>query len=93
MKGIIVVALIFGSILIVVYWPVIRSRYKLRKTKHIFEEQKILLSDLYADCLVLEESELGQGGSQNSGPRFKDVHKNQDFAINSVLYILNHIGG
>lgn len=77
----------------IIYLPAIYSKFKLAEAKRTFEEQKALLPDLYSSCVIIITFMLGTGGSQNSAPQFKSAHKNQDFAVRSIMDIMDYFGG
>ena len=85
MVGVILIFGLLTLIYILIYLPVIHQYFvtKQSEKKLIFELS--LLDELFASCLMINTTKLGQGESHNSDIKFIEAQKNQDFAVNSIL--------
>lgn len=84
---------IICAISLVVFTPVICQYIFLRRTERQLLKQISELNIFYEDKVQIVLRPLGLGPSQNSDVKFSDAHKNQKFAVNSILYLIDELGG
>lgn len=78
--------------------PILIAQFRVRESKKVFESDIASLCPLYQKCVSTLESIvgsrlLGEGGSQNSSITFADALKNQSFAIQSILDLIDDLEG
>ncbi|MGN9126524.1 hypothetical protein ACTM97_08985 [Oliverpabstia intestinalis] len=90
--------LVFGIILIffiimflMIYSPVIYQNAVLKRAENTFIQELNRLNDFYEDNLIVVTRRLGEGESQNSDVKFVHAHNNQNFAVNSVLDLIDDL--
>lgn len=88
MKIFFIVLFIFALIAFVVYFPLLYKIIRLKGIKKNLYSEIKMLDDLYKKYIIIITHRLGEGVSQNSDTKFVDAHKNQEFAVNSILSIL-----
>ncbi len=85
--------LLFVAMLSIIYFPVLYQHIVSKRAENRFHEEVSLLNDLYSDSLIVITNRLGEGASQNSDIKFSKAHENQSFAVNSILGLIDELGG
>lgn len=83
---------LFLLFVLILFLPVIYQQFKVINAEHQLSEQIKGLDKFYRDKLQIVERQLGLGPSQNSDIVFCDAHKNQEFAIATILNLMDQLG-
>lgn len=86
------IVFVFFLTFLITYIPVLRQYMLSNKAEKDFQKELNLLDNLYKKNVYIVTERLGEGLSQNSSPRFSEIHENRSFAINSILEMLNKGG-
>lgn len=85
----VLILILFIFAFIIFYCPVLYQHFVFKRTENNFIQELNLLNDFYKNKLIVVTEKLGEGPSQNSDVKFAQAHKNQIFAINSILDLLD----
>lgn len=85
----VLILILFIVVFIILYCPVLRQHFVFKRAENNFIQELNLLNDFYKNKLIIITEKLGEGPSQNSDIKFVEAHKNQIFAINSILDLLD----
>lgn len=91
MIGFIVILTIFGILTLVIYLTVIIQYFVAKHAEKEFYKQLTALDELFAESLIVETKPLGLGGFDETCIPFSQAHKNQTFAINSIMSLLERL--
>lgn len=85
-----IIIAILALIALFIYVPAIVQYFVWKKSEKEFQEQLAILdnSDFYDHCRIVVTKPIGIGAEPLSDLRFADVHKNQQFAINSIIKLI-----
>ena len=88
--NILIIFAIFALVVLFVYTPAIVQYFVWKKSEREFQEQLALLdnSDFYDNCRIVVTKPIGTCAEPSSDLRFADVHKNQQFAMNSIMQLI-----
>jgi len=89
MVGFGIILLAFFLLVLIIYLPAICQHFAWKRTSKSFEQQLSELGTLYDDSRIVITERRGEGTSQNSDVKFADAHKNQDFAMNTIMKLLS----
>lgn len=85
-----IVLAVFLSFALLIYLPVIVQYFIWKKSEKEFQEQLELLnnSNFYDNCRIVITEPIGIGIEPSSDVRFAYIHKNQQFAVNSIMQLI-----
>lgn len=81
---------LFAVFAMIVFGPVLFHWRKEISAKRRLWERMGRLDDFYKSKLQIVERPLGVGPDPNSDIEFCDAHKNQKFAVTSIMLFLQH---
>ena len=84
----IIIFVTFTILILIIYAPVICAHIAVKRAEKKFLELLPGLDELFAECLIVETKPLGIGPDDETCIPFSEAHKNQTFAINSVMRLL-----
>lgn len=90
MLDFLIIITIFALIVLCIYAPAIVQYFIWKKSEKEFQEQLAMLdnSGFYNNCRIVVTKPIGIGTEPSSNLRFADVHKNQQFAMNSIMKLI-----
>ena len=80
----------FAVLTLIIYFPVICAYIAVKRSEKKFLQLLPGLDELFAECLIVETKPLGLGPVDETCIPFSEAHKNQTFAINSIMHLLEN---
>lgn len=91
MLSFIVILGTFAILTLIIYAPVICAHIAAKRAEKKFLELLPELDELFAECLIVETKPLGIGPVNETCISFSEAHKNQAFAVNSIMRLLEKL--
>jgi len=86
-----IVLAVFSLIVLAIYLPAFYRHFAWKQSEKEFEYELSQLGFLYDSSRIVITDRLGEGTSQNSDVKFAEAHKNQSFAMNTVMELLSRM--
>lgn len=88
MLSFIIILGIFAVLTMIIYFPVICAYIAAKRAEKKFLKLLPRLDELFAESLIIETKPLGLGHVNENCISFAQAHKNQTFAVNSIMHLL-----
>lgn len=88
MLSFIIILGIFAVLTMIIYFPVICAYIAAKRAEKKFLKLLPRLDELFAESLIVEAKPLGIGPVNETCISFAQAHKNQAFAVNSIMHLL-----